>query len=900
MTEAVSKLPARAGPKSAGPASGETTPQWPASPRLKSPPPSSRVLSGRQAGITSVAGKKAEEAGPANTSSTSTTSAPSAPPSISIQGATPTNNALLSNSSGTGKQSASDASKGDQLSLQASTKMPSRGPSGKSTLETVQENSSDAVTEPSPAAIQAAADLKPALRSIYDDASSTPKRDHEDNEKHTRTGESESEGGGNRSEGTNSPRTSTMTPGNQQPKSKTSTPKNSFPALTTTKSRQPEGTRNMTVETETVQSIPQSSLNAGDRLNGGRGEHSGSVRLKPSNETIRPKKERKKPSAKARSVNQGTGTFRSPLLLPRDSIDDLHGATCVSSTASMSEDEGSGSTGPRRERILSRQFRNVLTSTFRKKPSMFFGGSGSTRSASNRNTSEASSKADIFEARVANAVEDANSSDSDETFVYESNPPEQQRRPRHHSRTPSVNSSHSIAESRSGIRNYNDAMEERRVNGKRSMKFSNNPFNELDSPNERQDGTVRSHQPRHYGRWGRGGSHASMFDQDSPFTQASKLRNSATNLRHSRPNSPRSPQSMQHNRASGPALFSGRRKDNSFDFDGEGADDERTPLMGTVRTPRSSRHGHSHLHSSAGNSMDDYYSNRQRSRCGRLGGCMFGFAVFVAVVLSAVAFLVMSNRPMYDLKIERVQNVLASEQEIMLDLLVGAVNPNALGISVSDMDVNIFAKSKHVGRSGDFSDNKPTDMTSSISLPSTRRKRSQPPSPASKLHYWYPHNEPPPPSPTNGHDHGTDPDDSLEGDSQTMLLGRIFHFDQSLTFEGSPIKRHPHFSVGELRLAHPGNKTEAGGSHRWEEVLKHPFELIIRGVLRYQLPVSNRVLNAAVAASVLVHPEDGVDDEGNMRLEQPDRPDDWEWVDWDEIMSGIGPGGERTITEEVE
>lgn len=660
----------------------------------------------------------------------------------------------------------------------------------------------------------------------------------------------------------------------------------------------------MTVETETVQSIPQSSLNAGDRLNGGRGENSGSVRLKPSNETIRPKKERKKPSAKARSVNQGTGTFRSPLLLPRDSLDDLHGATCVSSTASMSDSEGPGLSGPRREqrqsRIMSRQFRNVLTSTFSKKPSMFFG-RGNSRSSANRITSEASSKADIFEARVANAVEDANSSDSDETFVYESNPPEQQRRPRHHSRTPSVNSSHSIAESRSGIRNYNDAMEERRVNGKRSMKFSNNPFNELDSPGERQDGTVRSHQPRHYGRWGRGGSHASMFDQDSPFTQASKLRNSATNLRHSRPNSPRSPQSMQHNRASGQTLFGGRRKDNSFDFDGEGADDERTPLMGTVRSTRSSRNGQSHLHGSGANSIDEYYSNRQRSRCGRLGGCMFGLAVFVAVVLSAVAFLVMSNRPMYDLQIEKVQNVLASEQEIMLDLLVGAVNPNALGISVSDMDVNIFAKSKHVGRSGDFADDKPqTNPTSSISVPPTRRKRSQPPPPASTWHYWYPHKDPAPPSPTNGHDHGTDPDDSLEGDSQTMLLGRIFHFDQSLAFEGSPIKRHPHFSVGELRLAHPGNKTESGGSQRWEEVLKHPFELIIRGVLRYQLPISSRVLSAAVGASVLVHPEDGVDDEGNMRLENPDHSEDWQWIDWNEITSGIGPGGERSIAEELD
>lgn len=659
----------------------------------------------------------------------------------------------------------------------------------------------------------------------------------------------------------------------------------------------------MTVETETVQSIPQSSLNAGDRSSGGRGENSGSVRLKPSNETIRPKKERKKPAAKARSINQGTGTLRSPLLLQRGSIDDLHGATCVSSTASMSEDDGTGSSGPRQQhrqpRNLSHHFRNALTSTFSKKPSLYFGGNSKT--ASNRNTSQASSKADIFEARVANAVEDANSSDSDETFVYESNPPEQQRRPtRHHSRTPSVTSSHSIAESRAAIRNYNDAMEERRVNGKRSMKFSNNPFNDMEAQNERQDGTVRSHQPRHYGRWGRGGSHASMFDQDSPFTQASKLRNSATNLRHSRPNSPRSPQSVQHNRASGPALFGGRKVDStSFDFDGEGADDERTPLMGSVRTPRSSRHGQPRIHGSGANSIDEYYSVRRHSRCGRVGGCMLGLAVFLTVVLSAVAFLVMSNRPMYDVQIEKIQNVLASEQEIMLDLLVGAVNPNALGITVTDMDVNIFAKSKHVGSSGDFSKKQQQHhLTTSASEPSPRRNRIQSASSQTNSWDWHPWH----PS-TPGHDHGTDPDDSLEGDAQTMLLGRIFHFDQSLTFEGSPIKRHPHFSVGELRLAHPGNKTESGGSQRWEEVLKHPFELIIRGVLRYQLPISSRVLSAAVGAGVLVHPEEGVDDEGNMRVEIPDHSERWEWVDWDDLPPGAGPGGERgrvVRLEEVE
>ena len=119
-----------------------------------------------------------------------------------------------------------------------------------------------------------------------------------------------------------------------------------------------------------------------------------------------------------------------------------------------------------------------------------------------------------------------------------------------------------------------------------------------------------------------------------------------------------------------------------------------------------------------------------------------------------------------------------------------------------------------------------------------------------------------------------------------MLLGRIFHFDQPLTFEGSPIKHHLHYSVGELRLTHPGNKTEIGGSQRWEEVLKHPFELIVRGVLKYQLPVNAKETTAAVGASVLVHPEDGVDEQGSMRLEKVHHLEDgWEWVDWDEARA---------------
>ncbi|KAI7642251.1 hypothetical protein KC318_g21562, partial [Hortaea werneckii] len=260
------------------------------------------------------------------------------------------------------------------------------------------------------------------------------------------------------------------------------------------------------------------------------------------------------------------------------------------------------------------------------------------------------------------------------------------------------------------------------------------------------------------------------------------------------------------------SLFGGasRKQENSYDFDGEGADDERTPLVGTVRhTSRGSalRGPHSRIQSGSVRSIDEFYSpsdprRRRRFCCGGLGGCVLGFAVVVAVLLSAVGFLIMSNRPMYDVRIRRIENVLASEQEIMLDLMVGAVNPNALGITVGDMDVNVFAKSKHVGSSRD-------QLRSQESQLDRRRrsKRSEPlpvADPGESISWqdltkhWHA------PWRHDGDvDDGTDPLPPSDGnedfgkDAQTMLLGRIFHFDQALAFSGSPVKRHTHYSLGE-------------------------------------------------------------------------------------------------------
>ena len=88
--------------------------------------------------------------------------------------------------------------------------------------------------------------------------------------------------------------------------------KRSFTQLPFTKSKTAPSdgsVKNMTVETETVSSIPQLALGggAGERHPLRRTDTGGSLRLKPSNETIRPKKEKKRVVRKAPSVNSGTG-----------------------------------------------------------------------------------------------------------------------------------------------------------------------------------------------------------------------------------------------------------------------------------------------------------------------------------------------------------------------------------------------------------------------------------------------------------------------------------------------------------------------------------------------------------------------------------------------------------------
>ena len=713
--------------------SGDNSPHWPISPRLRSPPPSS------------------------------STSRSSIPVLRKAESDTAIPYASLKRNAASSVIDAPDPShhnetERDDLPSRANIRAPVRGPSvNASALETVVEGS----LPNTPA-------IGPLLNASGDSNIESKQLDDKDREKPTKgqpssvkdnIGSGSELGGLNDSVEKRDTSSKSVTPAATRPANTLA--KRSFTNLASTKNRPaPESTRTMTVETETVSSVPQVVLGVnGERGASGRMNSVGSVRPRPSSETIKPKKEKKK-TRKPPSLHSGT----------------------------------------------------------------------------------VSSKADIFEAKVASAIDETNSSDSEETFVYESNPAERNPRNAHHSRTPSATSLASQvdqygARSKATVRDASQS-----VAAKKSMKFTNSAYsNNLDGEVGNQ-GSARdsvrngSSTPRHHhiGRYGRGG-HASLFDGDSPFTQSNKAsspRTSVTNMgKLSRPNSPRTAAGRLPNSPKKSDLY-------PYDFEGEAADDEGTPLLGSVRVNRSR---HTRRPFSNGNRLSEYRDLQEQGCCSRFGACIVVTLLLLVLCVGAGTFVMALNKPLIDVSVRHIQNVLASEQELMLDLDVQAVNPNLFAITVNDLDVNVFAKSGYAGTAASW---RGQQVRSSSKWTARREQLLGGRGPKSYL--------------AGGVDKGTDPIGEPEGDPQTMLLGEIFDFDSPLVFEPSPLRRESSSSVGQVRLAKPGNKTEECGSARWERVLQHPFELHVRGVIKYQLPISSKTRSASIDRKYKVLPKDDV------------------------------------------
>lgn len=580
------------------------------------------------------------------------------------------------------------------------------------------------------------------------------------------------------------------------------------------KNKSSEGTvKTMTVETETVTSIPSVTLPP----SGMQGSN-GSLRTKPSSETIRPKKDKRKSSRKQQAVQN----------------------------------------------------------------------------------SAASSKADNFEAKIASAVDEADTSDSEETFVYDSNPPDARDRPsnRFHSRTPSAASMVSqLAADRNGMRSIHSVIEGGHAHAAsaalKKKKFSNSYSSSTNTGSgpavesspllhandedgharggSSNQGSARSgthRQPHHhFGVWGRnagGNGHTYLFDNESPFSSGPGPRLSGSggltpSLKPSPgPPSPRFPNMSASRNGSGTSKRNhGYGAMGMCDLDDTtttGADDERTSLLPTsVRSNRSRRGPRSYHHHSPGTSHHlPHLPYRQHLRhppslLNRMASCLVLAVMLLLVVSGAIGFMFATSQPLTNVELVNIANVIASEQELMFDMTVKAQNPNVVVVVVDSSDLEIFAKSPHAGPDATWrrlagSPSIPGDPKASRRRSRERNVSGNMASPSAPVHSLDdPINDPP-----------------ADDTAPNMRLGTIFELDQPFSFEGSFFDKGASVSTGALRLQRPGNGTE-DGTERWERIVQDEFDLILKGVLKYTLPLSQRVRTIAITGRAKVKPNSAND-----------------------------------------
>jgi len=201
--------------------------------------------------------------------------------------------------------------------------------------------------------------------------------------------------------------------------------------------------------------------------------------------------------------------------------------------------------------------------------------------------------------------------------------------------------------------------------------------------------------------------------------------------------------------------------------------------------------------------------------------------MLLLVVSGAIGFMFATSQPLMEIQLVSMTNVVASQQELMLDLTIKAHNPNVVVVVVDAADIEVFAKSPHASTDSEWWRNHPD--------------KDEPFTEPAEEGFGFSIRDDP------LEDQPKQPDDS----APTMRLGTITGFDSALIFEGSFFHSGISTSTGEVRLKSPGNGTY-GGSERWEEILKDEFQLVLKGVLKYTLPLSQRVRTASITGKTTV------------------------------------------------
>lgn len=261
-----------------------------------------------------------------------------------------------------------------------------------------------------------------------------------------------------------------------------------------------------------------------------------------------------------------------------------------------------------------------------------------------------------------------------------------------------------------------------------------------------------------------------------------------------------------------------RKASSKFNFAGNSLHPHDSPF-GTNNHPHLSSNNHFLLprKSSFMNSNYNYVKRILYTLVSIIGILSIGFIM---------GFVIATTKDLSNVSITDIQNPVVSQDELVFNIMVEALNPGWFTVDISEVELDIFAKSGYL----------PDVITQ------------------------------------NHEDKVVDDLDfnSVEKNAvETVLLGSVYNLESTISFPGGFFNRDTIKQAGEIKLVLPGknltnfqalensdngNTTIPDNSAKWEIISKNPFDLIIRGILKYNLPLTKNTKSVVVTKTSYIDP----------------------------------------------
>lgn len=162
-----------------------------------------------------------------------------------------------------------------------------------------------------------------------------------------------------------------------------------------------------------------------------------------------------------------------------------------------------------------------------------------------------------------------------------------------------------------------------------------------------------------------------------------------------------------------------------------------------------------------------------------------------------------TTKDLTGVSINSIENPIVSKDELVFNVVVEAFNPGWFSVDINEVELDLFA------RSGYLPDDDRVDMEES------------------------------------------------DAKVETVKLGTIRRLESTMNFRGGFFSRESTIQKAEIKLLNPGkdvteqrvqshNGTDLDNTEKWEIISENPFDLIISGVLKYDLPLVSSTKSVVV------------------------------------------------------